>query len=152
MLHPLIMLVTKKTLYTIFILEVYISQNIVSLHNFIKDVEIERELINTLHLLYELSTDWASNSEVVVKYREALSAESVSTVDEDSWNLLSNIELFTAIVTKIKSPSLIVCLEQILGPILILFVVEHLLVSLSLRSKRIILLAAIFEWFTLKAI
>jgi len=152
MLHPLIMLVTKKTLYTIFILEVYVSQDIVSLHNFIKDVKIKRELIDTLHLLNKLSADWAANSEVVVKYREAFSAESVSTVDEDSWNLLSDIKLLTAIVAKIKSPCLIVCLEQILGPSLILFIIEHLLVSLSLGSECIVLLATIFELFTFKAI
>jgi hypothetical protein len=152
MLHSLIMLVTKKTLYTILILKVYVPQDIVSLHNFIKDVEIERELIDALNLLYKLSTDWAANSKVVVKYREAFSAESVSTVYENSWNLLSNIELFTAIVAKIKSPSLIVSLKQILGPPLILFIIEHLLVSFSLRSKSIVLLATIFESFTFKAI
>ena len=39
-LHPLIMLVTEETINTIFILEVNVSQNAISFHNFVQDIEV----------------------------------------------------------------------------------------------------------------
>lgn len=62
----------------------------------------------------QFSTDWASNSEVMMKNRQTLGAESVSTMNEDSGNLFTNIEFFAAIVAKIKASGLVISLKQIL--------------------------------------
>ena len=61
------MFVAKQTLDTIFILKVDVPQDVISLNKLIEDVEVKRQLVNALNLLYELTADWASNSEVVVQ-------------------------------------------------------------------------------------
>jgi hypothetical protein len=152
MLDPLIMLFAKQTLYAIFVFKVDISQNVVSFHNLIQDVKIERQLVYALHLLHQFPADGAPHSEVVMESRKALSAKSMAAMDQNSWNLLSNIKLFTAIVTKIKSPSFIVSLEQILGPVLILLVFNLLSFGFSFSAKSVVLLATLIEWFTLESI
>ena len=67
MLNPLIVFFTEEAFDAIFIFEIYISQDMVSLHYFIKDVEIQRKFVHAFNLLDELSANWASNSEVMVQ-------------------------------------------------------------------------------------
>ena len=69
MLHPLVMLVAQQTLYTVLIFKIDISQDVISFHNFIEDIEVQWQLIDTLYLLYKLPTNWAANSEVMVQHR-----------------------------------------------------------------------------------
>jgi len=69
MLHPLVMLVAQQTLYTVLIFKIDISQDVISFHNFIEDIEVQWELIDTLYLLYKLPANWAAHSEVMVEHR-----------------------------------------------------------------------------------
>lgn len=152
MLHSLVMLVAQQTLYTILIFKIDISQDVVTLHNLVKDIEVQRQLINALNLFNKLPTYWAADSKVMVEHREALSAESVSTVDKNPRNFLPDIELFTAIVAKIKPSCFIVSLEQVLRFQIILLIIQHLLMSCSFFLESLGLLTAIIEWLTLESI
>jgi len=62
-------------------------------------------------LFDELSADWASNPEVMVEVRKALCAESVAAVDQNSWDLLSNIEFLPAVAAKVETSGLIISLD-----------------------------------------
>ena len=86
----------------------------VALHYFIKDVEVQRKFVNTFNLLHELSADWAPHSEVMVQVWQAFSAESVSAMDQYSWNLLAHIEFFTAVVAKVKPSRFVIGLNKVL--------------------------------------
>ena len=81
MLHSLVMLVAQQTFNTFILIKVNITQNVVPLHDFIKNVKVKRQFIDTLHLLHQLSADWASDSEVVMKDSQTLSAKSMSAVN-----------------------------------------------------------------------
>ena len=62
MLHPLVMLVTQQTLYTVLIFKIDISQDVISFHNLIEDIEVQWQLIDTLYLLNKLPANWAAHS------------------------------------------------------------------------------------------
>jgi hypothetical protein len=61
-LHSLVVLVAKQTVDALFILKIDISQNVVSLHYFVQDIEVEGEFVHALYLLNKLSANWASHS------------------------------------------------------------------------------------------
>ena len=69
MLHPLIMLVTQQTFYTVLIFKIDISQDVISLHDLIEDIEVQWQLIDTFNLLDKLPAYWAAHSEVMVQHR-----------------------------------------------------------------------------------
>lgn len=80
-LYSLVMLFAQQTFNTFIIIKVDITQYVVSLHNFIKNVKVKRQLIDTFHLLNQLSADWTSDSEVVVKHCQTLCAKSMAAVN-----------------------------------------------------------------------
>ena len=100
-LNSLFMFFTKQAIDTFFVFKIDVSKNGVSIDNLIKNIEIQRELVNILHFLDKLSADWTLNPLPVVQLGEAFSAESVSTMDHNPWYFLSNIEIFPAIIAKI---------------------------------------------------
>jgi hypothetical protein len=69
MLDSLVVLIAKKALYTIFIFEVDIPQDIVPLHYFVKNIEIKWEFVHRFNLLHELSANWASDPKVMMEVR-----------------------------------------------------------------------------------
>jgi len=109
-LHSLVVLVAQQTVDAVFIFKVDISKNTVTFHNFVQDIEIQGQLIDAFYLLHQFSADGTSHSEVVVQTGEALCAKSMAAVDEYPWNPLSHVEFFSAIVAKVKSPSLVISL------------------------------------------
>ena len=112
MLNPLIVLFTQKTIDTVFIFEIEVTQLGVPFHYFVQNVEVERKLVYTFDLLNQFSTDGAPYSMVVMKRIEAFSAKSVAAMDQDSWYTLSYIEFVSAVVAKVKASCLIVTLDQ----------------------------------------
>ena len=66
-LHPLVVFVTEQTLYTIFIFKVDVPQDVVSLNNLVKNVEVQGQLVDTLNLLYQLTADGATNPVLVMQ-------------------------------------------------------------------------------------
>lgn len=121
MLHSLIMLFTEKAFNTIVIIKIDISQYTITFDNFIQDIEIQRELIDTLNLFYKFSADWTSNSIVSMKGCETFSAESVAAMNENPWNFLSYIEFFTAKITVVEASSFVISLQKIFRSVALLF-------------------------------
>ena len=132
------MLVAQQALNTFILIKVNITQNVVPLHDFIKNVKVKRQFIDTLHLLHQLSADWASDSEVVMKDSQTLSAKSMSAVNYNSRYLFANIELVSAVIAKVQPSRFVVsfqewCLSRIL------FVFHHLAFVFSLLLQSLIL-------------
>jgi hypothetical protein len=73
-------------------------------------------------LLHKLSANWAPHPIVVVESREAFCAESVSTVDEYTRNLLSDVELLATVVAEVKTSALVISLQKIFWGILLSFI------------------------------
>ena len=70
MLDPLIMLLTEQGLrLEVLIFKIDISQDVISLHDLIEDIEVQWQLIDTLNLLDKLPANWAAHSEVMVQHR-----------------------------------------------------------------------------------
>lgn len=114
MLDPLVMFVAKQTLYTIFVFKVDVPENVIPFHDLVQNVEVKGQLIHAFNLLHEFAADWAAHSEVVVQHGETLSAECVPAMDQDPWNLFTDIKLLATIIAKVEAPSLVVGLQQIL--------------------------------------
>ena len=117
MLYSLVMFFTEQGLrLEVFILEIDISENVVTLDYFIQNVEVKRQLINSFDLLHKFPADWTSNPIVIMQLGKTLGAKSVTTVNQNSWYPLTYIEFFSAEVTKVKTTSFVICLEEILIP------------------------------------
>jgi hypothetical protein len=71
----------------------------------------------------------------MVEDREALSTEGMSTVNQDPWYPLTDIELFSAIVAKVQSTIFVITLDQILILIFLLLFFQFLLLIDSLLFK-----------------
>ena len=110
MLHPLIVLVAEEAFNAVFIFEIQISEDAVPLDDLIEDIEVQRQLINALHLLNKLSANRASHPEIMVENLEALCAKSVATVNKDAWNSFANVEVLSAVIAEVKPTSPIVAL------------------------------------------
>ena len=85
----------------------------------------------------------------MVQYIEALSAERVAAVNQDARYFLTHIKLITAIVTKVKTTRLIICLNNLaipIAPIGLLQFVPLILISFPFLSKCQML----FLWNTIK--
>jgi hypothetical protein len=80
MLHSLIVHYAEQALKAFFTFEVDFSKSRISLNYFVKDIEVERKLVNGLNLLHQLTANRATDSKILVKLREALCAESVTTM------------------------------------------------------------------------
>jgi len=113
MLDPLVVLIAQQAVDTLLLLEVYISQNAVSLHDLIENIEIQGQLVHALDLFDQLTADRASHPEVMVQDRKALGAESVAAVNQDPGNALADIKLFCAIVAKVEDPDFVVGLDKL---------------------------------------
>jgi len=59
-------------------------------------------------LLHELAADRAADSVLVVKLVDAVSAQSVTTVDQDARNTLTHVVLLSAELANVQSSRLIV--------------------------------------------
>jgi len=125
MLHALVMTLAKQTVNAILVLEVDVSQDAVSLDDFVEDIEVQRQLVHTLDLLHQFSADGASHSVVVVQALKALSAEGMSAVNEDARYSLTHVELFSAIVAKVETSCLVISLDLLDIVVVILLFLEH---------------------------
>ena len=65
-LHSLVMLIAEQALNALFVLEINVSEHMVSLDDLVQNIEIERQLVYTLNLLDELSANRAPDSVIMV--------------------------------------------------------------------------------------
>ena len=84
-------------------------------------------------MLDQLSTYRASDSEVVVQAVQAFGAKGVTTVNENTRNFLSDVELFCAVVAEVEATAFVVGLNGLL-------LIESCLDLLSLLLRRLSLL------------
>jgi hypothetical protein len=66
-LNALFVFLTEQAVDALFVFKVDVSQDTVSLHDFIQNVEVQRQLVNTLYLLHQFATNRASYAVVVVQ-------------------------------------------------------------------------------------
>jgi phosphoglycerol transferase MdoB-like AlkP superfamily enzyme len=97
-LNALFVFLTKQAVDALFIFKVDVSQDTVSLHDFVQNVEVQRQLVHTFHLLHQFATNRASYAVVVVKLTQTLCTKSMTTVNQDPRNLFANIEFAPTIV------------------------------------------------------
>ena len=88
----------------------------------------------------------------MVQHGETLGAKSVAAVDQDSRNLFTHIELFAAIVAKVKASCFVVSLKEVFGLLAFFLIFKSLLMGSSFFFEAFDLLAAIIEWLTLESI
>ena len=72
MLDSLIMPITKKTVYTILVLEVQIPKDRVTFNDLIQDIEVQGKFVYALNLLDKLPTNGTTYSEVMVEHLQTL--------------------------------------------------------------------------------
>ena len=111
-LHSLVVFLAEEAIDAFFVLEIDISQDRISFDDFVKNVEVQRQLVHGFNILNQLTADGAPDPEIVVQVTEALSAESVTAVDKDTRYLFAYGELITAIVAKVETTSLVVALND----------------------------------------
>ena len=111
-LHSLVVFLAEEAIDAFFVLEIDISQDRISFDDFVKNVEVQRQLVDGFNILNQLTADGAPDPEIVVQVTEALSAESVTAVDKDTRYLFAYGELITAIVAKVETTSLVVALND----------------------------------------
>lgn len=104
------MLFTQEAVDTLLVLKIDVAQNAIPFDDFIKNVEIERQLVDRLDLLDELPANRTANSKVMVESEKTLRAKSVATMDEYPRNSLSYIKFVTAEVAEVETPALVVSL------------------------------------------
>ena len=61
--------------------------------NLIEDVNVERESLGSFQLFDQFTADWTTHTVLMVKLLDAVSTESVATVDQDARDSLSDIVL-----------------------------------------------------------
>ena len=81
----------------IFLLEafvkVYWGEERVLSNDFVKNVKVERELVNSINSFQHFSADWALNLVISEEVRQTRSAEGVAAAHNDSGNSCTNIVL-----------------------------------------------------------
>jgi hypothetical protein len=79
----------------VFILKVKTGarENRVFLYHLVKNVDVEGQTLRTLQLLDQLATDGAANSVLVVQLLDAVSAQGVAAVDQDTGNPFADVVL-----------------------------------------------------------
>ena len=80
MLNTLVVFLTEQALDAVLIFEIQVSQDTISLNNFVKYVEIQWQLVHALNLLDQLAANGAPDPKVVVQHLETLSAKRVSAM------------------------------------------------------------------------
>ena len=93
--------------------EVGLGQHAILLNDLIEDVNIERQTLWTLKLLDKFAADRASHTVLVVQLVNAVSAQSVTTVNQDSRDALTHVILEAAELANVKAPRLIVQIHDI---------------------------------------
>ena len=80
-------------------------------NDFVKNVKVERELVNSINSFQHLSADWALNLVISEEVRQTRSAESVAAAHNDSGDSCTNIVLKPTKVAIVQSPCAVVRLE-----------------------------------------
>ena len=137
-LHSGIVFFAQQTVNALLVLEVDVAQNAVAFHDLVQNVKVKGKLVDAFNLLHQLATDWAAHSEVVVQAVQTLRAERVAAVDQDTWNALAHVELFSAIVAEIEAPALVVALDELLRCIFAFLLFLLLLLDDPLLPERFV--------------
>ena len=77
-----------------------------------QNIEVERQFVDVLQVLDQLPANRAPHTVIVVQQGQTLGAESVSAVNQNSRNLLSNVELVPTEVAKVESTKFVVSLDD----------------------------------------
>jgi hypothetical protein len=139
-LHPVVVTFADQTLDALLVLEVDVSQNGVSLHDLIQDIEVEGQLVHRLDLLDQFATDGASDSEVVVEGVQTFSAEGVATVHQYPRDALAHVELQSAVVAVVQASGVVISLHHVLQgllQLLVSFLAQDLVVLVSPLSESL---------------
>ena len=79
------------------------GEHLVLLYDLVKDVDIQWKSLGTVKLLDQLSANWASYTILVMKLRDAVCAQSVTAMNQNSWNSFSNVIFETTELTNIET-------------------------------------------------
>jgi len=90
------------------IVEVNFFKYLILIDDLIEDANVERKSFRTFKLLDKFSTNRAAHSISVMELRNAFGAQSVTAVDQHSWNPLSYVVLETAELADIKAARLVI--------------------------------------------
>lgn len=84
------------------------AQYLVSLDDFIQDIDVQWQFLYCFQLFNQLPAYWASHSEVVMEVTQTLSAQSVTTVDHYPGDALSHVVFQAAEIAKVETSRLVV--------------------------------------------
>ena len=112
-LDPLVMAIASEALDALLIFKVNYPENGVPLCDFIENIEIEGQFVDTLNLLDQLPANGAPDPVVIVERLEALGAKCVAAVDQYPGYPLADVELVAAVVAEVESPGLVVGLDHV---------------------------------------
>ena len=84
------------------------TQDVVFLDDLVQNIHVERQPLNGFEILNEFVAQRASDSVVSLQLRQAVRAEGVSTVYQNSRDTFSNVILQSAELTKIETSCFIV--------------------------------------------
>lgn len=113
-LHALIVPLAEQALDTLFIFEVDVAQDRISLYDLVQYIEVQWQLVDGLDLLHQLVADGTSNSRIRVQHAQAFRAKSMAAMHEYARDLLAHIELVAAIIAKVEATRLIISLNHVL--------------------------------------
>jgi len=125
-LDALVVSLAQQAVNAVFVLEVDVPQDVVSFHDFVKDIEVQRQLVHAFNLLHQFSADGTSYSVVVVQALEALSAEGVSAVNQYPGYSFAHVELFSAIVTIVEASCFVVGLGLLHVVVVVLLFLQNI--------------------------
>ena len=111
-LDALIVLVAQETLYAVLVLEVQISQDGISLHDLIQDIEVQRQFIYTLHPFHQLPAYGTSHPKAVMQRLKALRAKSMTAMYQDPGNSLPNIKIVSTIIAEVEPSRSVIALNN----------------------------------------
>ena len=107
----------------------------VSFYYLVKDIEVQWKSIGRVDLLNKFLADGTTNSVVMVQHLKALGTESVTTVNKYPRNLVTNIEVVSAIIAEVKTSGFIVTLNLDNRLSFKSFLSQFLFLGLSFFSK-----------------
>ena len=80
----------------------------VLLNHLVENIDVEGQTLGRLQLLDKLAADWASDTVLMVQLLDAVRAQSMATMDQDSWNAFANVVLKSTELANVKTTRLVV--------------------------------------------
>ena len=117
MLHALGVLeaefVGHRILVLILKIEIAFCQLLVLLDDLVQDVDIQRQALRRVQVLYQLAAYWTANAILMMQLTNAVGAERVPTVHKDPGDALAHVVLEPAKLADVEATRLVIQCDDV---------------------------------------